>query len=124
MALASYHQIKNARKHKEFYIFDVFCASYQQVRKEEDMGYLTHKEKSLLFSALTREEKVCKENGFEDLVPVIKSLEGKFYYDRFEKEIRNKAIDEFAEKLKPLLNTYADTVRLDKVAEQMKGGAE
>lgn len=64
------------------------------------MGYLTHKEKSLLFSALTREEKVCKENGFEELVPVVKSLEGKFYYDRFEKEIRNKAINEFAKRLK------------------------
>lgn len=88
------------------------------------MGYLTHKEKSLLFSALTREEKVCKENGFEELVPVVKSLERKFYYDRFEKEIRNKVIDEFTEKLKPLLNTYADTVRLDEIAEQMKGGAE
>ena len=63
------------------------------------MGYLTRKEKSLLFSALTREEKVCKENGFDDLVPVIKSLERKFYYDRFEKVIRNEAITEFAERV-------------------------
>ncbi len=39
-------------------------------------------------------------------------------------EIRNMVIDEFVEKLKPLLNTYADTVRLDEIAEQMKGGAE
>lgn len=36
----------------------------------------------------------------------------------------NKAIDEFVEKLKPLLNTYVDTVRLDEVAEQMKAAAD
>jgi len=114
------------------------------------MGYLTHKEKSLLFSALTREEIVCKENGFEELVPVVKSLEGKFYYDRFEKDIRNKAIDEFVEAFKKsnitskvferifhmiqfaennfhgvtsdIDNMYCELA--DEIAEQMKGGAE
>ena len=44
--------------------------------------------------------------------------------DGHDAEIRNKVIDEFVEKLKPLLNTYADTVRLDEIAEQMRGGAE
>lgn len=101
------------------------------------MGYLTHKEKSLLFSALTREEKACKENGFEELVPVVKSLEGKFYYDRFEKDIRNEVIDEFADEL---INhsIYADigkrnetkmewvspVTRIKEVAEQLKRGAK
>lgn len=101
--------------------------------KGEDMGYLTHKEKSLLFSALTREEKVCKENGFEKLVPVVKSLRGKFYYDRFEKDIRNEAIDEFAKRLKnkyPIMENDLFTVNdvlhreIDKTAEQMKGGVK
>lgn len=71
------------------------------------MAYLTDKEKRLLFSALTREKKVCVEvdkeccrEAYEDtLESVVKNLEKKFYYDRFEKEIRAKAIDEFAEKL-------------------------
>ena len=72
------------------------------------MAYLTDKEKRLLFSALSREKKICKQvdkecyrEPYEDtLESVIKGLERKFYYDRFEKEIRNKAIDEFVERLK------------------------
>ena len=75
------------------------------------MAYLTDKEKRLLFSALTREKKVCIEvdkeccrETYEDtLESVVKNLEKKFYYDRFEKEIRAKAIDEFAERLKDLI---------------------
>ena len=71
------------------------------------MAYLTDKEKRLLFSALTREKKVCVEvdkeccrEAYEDtLESVVKNLEKKFYYDRFEKEIRAKAIDEFAERI-------------------------
>ena len=66
------------------------------------MAYLTDTEKRLLFSALTREKKVCREIDDEKindgtckmLVPVIESLERKFYYDRFEKEIYNRAIDD------------------------------
>lgn len=90
------------------------------------MGYLTHKEKSLLFSALTREEKVCKENGFEDLVPVVKSLEGKFYYDRFEKDIRNNAIDEMVDGIREILecNAIYNIDCISTLAEQMKRGAE
>ena len=71
------------------------------------MAYLTDKEKRLLFSALTREKKVCievdkeccRENYEDTLESVVKNLERKFYYDRFEKEIRAKAINEFAERL-------------------------
>lgn len=85
------------------------------------MGYLTPKEKSILFSALTKEEKLCKENGLEDLVPVVKSLERKFYYDRFEKDIRNEVIDEFAEQIKKMCKgiTIAEKA-IDEIANQMK----
>lgn len=69
------------------------------------MAYLADKEKRLLFSALSREKKICKQvdkesckEPYEDtLESVIKGLEKKFYYDRFEKEIRAKTIDEFVE---------------------------
>lgn len=33
----------------------------------------------------------------------------------------NKAIDDFAENLRPLLSTFIDRIRLDKIAEKMKG---
>lgn len=39
------------------------------------------------------------------------------------KQGRIDAIDEFAENLRPLLSTFIDRIRLDKMAEQMKGGA-
>lgn len=69
------------------------------------MSYLTDTEKRLLFSALRREKEVCQkidDTKVEDatckmLVPVVESLERKFYYDRFEQEIRNKAIEELKE---------------------------
>ena len=112
------------------------------------MAYLTDKEKRLLFSALTREKKVCVEvdkeccrEAYEDtLESVVKNLEKKFYYDRFEKEIRNKAIDEFAAAIRDIchkcpIGTDADTNEplyghedgtwhnlIDAVAEQMKAG--
>lgn len=111
------------------------------------MAYLTDKEKRLLFSALTREKKVCVEVDKEycrepyevTLESVVKNLEKKFYYDRFEKEIRAKAINEFAEKLKETLNTYIEDAKdegdytyiepfeiskraVKEVAEQLKEG--
>ena len=71
------------------------------------MAYLTDKEKRILFSALSREKKVCKqvdkdccrEPYEETLQSVVESLERKFYYDRMEKEIRNATITEFAERI-------------------------
>ena len=36
---------------------------------------------------------------------------------------RAYAIDEFVKNLRPLLSTFIDRIRLDKIAEQMKGGA-
>ena len=99
------------------------------------MAYLTDKEKRLLFSALTREKKVCVEvdkeccrEAYEDtLESVVKNLEKKFYYDRFEKEIRAKAIDEFAEKMEQLALKWFDkgkiTLRaINEIAEQLKAG--
>ena len=72
------------------------------------MGYLTDTEKRLLFAALRREKEVCQkiDNDKVDdgtctmLVPIIESLERKFKYDRLEESIRNKTIDEFAERLR------------------------
>lgn len=91
------------------------------------MAYLTDDEKRLLFSALLREKKVCKEidknsenTSNKMLVPIIVSLQKKFKHNQFEQDIyekaykdgqdkglsdgrffgRNEAIDEFAQKLK------------------------
>lgn len=99
------------------------------------MAYLTDKEKRLLFSALTREKKVCVEvdkeccrEAYEDtLESVVKNLEKKFYYDRFEQEIRAKAIDEFAEKMRTKImceiDDCADELEwIEEIAEQMKAG--
>ena len=72
--------------------------------------WLTDKEKRILFSALTREKRVCikvdkqlKQNG-QSLQSVCESLEYKFYYDRLfkqmEKQIREMAIDDFVKIVK------------------------
>ena len=69
------------------------------------MAYLSDYEKRILFSALAREKEVCKEIDKDSLskeiplTPIVESLERKFYYDRFEKEIKNKAVDDFARRL-------------------------
>ena len=98
------------------------------------MGYLEDGEKRLLFSALHREKKICEKidkecTGKIKLKPIVERLEHKFYYDRFEKEIRSNVIDEFAEEFN--LNILADDnfmfdrVTLYKIvkktAEMMKG---
>lgn len=96
------------------------------------MGYLTDTEKRLLFSALRREKEVCQkiDNDKVDdgdctmLVPIIESLEHKFKYDRMEKSIRNKAIDEFSERLRlDCLDSCfheAHLLHILKVAEELK----
>lgn len=98
------------------------------------MSYLTDKEKRLLFSALTREKKVCKQVDDEccrepyetSLESIVCGLERKFYYDRFERDIRNRAIDEFAKKIKEATYQWfrAGTITvgtIDEIAEQLKG---
>lgn len=107
------------------------------------MAYLNDTEKRLLFSALSREKEICKviDEQKQDgilLTPFVESLERKFYYDRFEKEIRAKAIDEFLHNAevkicdKILQNQsrldFASGLSvanrmLDEIAEQMKEGA-
>lgn len=96
------------------------------------MVYLTDTEKRLLFAALRREKEVCKkidDSKVDDgtctmLVPIIESLERKFKYDRLEKSIRNKAIDEFAERLRHdcLDSCFHEThmFHILKVAEELK----
>ena len=108
------------------------------------MSYLNDTEKRLLFSALSREKEVCKQvdkeccrEPYEDtLQSVVENLEKKFYYDRFEKEIRVKAIDEFAEKIKSEAldrwiydfsepeDCYCFCGCVNKIAEQMKAGGD
>lgn len=81
---------------------------------------MTDTEKRLLFSALRREKEVCKkidDTKVEDatckmLVPVVESLERKFYYDRFEKTICEMVIDEFCEKLSSRLTEISDTATI------------
>lgn len=116
------------------------------------MSYLTDTEKRLLFSALTREKEVCKkidgekidDGTYKKLLSIIENLERKFYYNRFEQDIyekaykegqdkgfsdgefigRNKAIDEFAERLRLdcLDNCYheAHMFQILKVARELK----
>ena len=105
------------------------------------MGYLEDYEKRLLFSALRREKKICEEidkecTGKIKLKPIVERLEHKFYYDRFEKEIRNKVIDEFVERLSTNVESFEGVVNgiraslmtedyfheyIWEIAEQMKG---
>ena len=64
--------------------------------------YIKDAEKRLLFSALTREKKICKKlyeesssSSKTDLVPIVESLENKFYYDKMIKQIRKDTVEEF-----------------------------
>ena len=112
--------------------------------------WLTDKEKRILFSALTREKSVCiqvdkqcepRELYEQSLQSVCESLEHKFYYDRLfkkmEKQIRETAIDDFAEKLKsecrehyidcdPYFGGITDSILyeddIEEIAEQLKAG--
>lgn len=100
------------------------------------MSYLTDAEKRLLFAALSREKEICKK--FDDehknnenvtlLVPIIESLERKFYYDRFEKEIEKKVTQEYQspsskeqdEWIKLPCKVGSDVYRINKYDESIK----
>ena len=104
--------------------------------------WLTDKEKRILFSALTREKSVCikvdkqcepREPYEQSLQSVCESLEHKFYYDRLfkqmEKQIRETAIDDFANILKEnydylpqILSQEAFGLYIDEYAERLKAG--
>ena len=103
------------------------------------MAYLEDYEKRILFSALAREKKICRTiDRLEPpkgtpLVKIVESLERKFYYNRFEKEIRAKAIDEFAEEMKweyrESIGTSEREIHfalavIDQVAERLNGVQE
>ena len=74
------------------------------------MSYLSDSEKRIIFSALAREKKICekidKENigreGTTPLVPIVESLENKFYYDKFERDIERNIISKSEVKSKSL----------------------
>lgn len=63
------------------------------------MSYLSDDERRILLAALRREKEFCSRQltGSKECVKIVQSLERKFYYDRFEKEIRDKAIEEMKE---------------------------
>lgn len=74
------------------------------------MSYLTDGEKRILLSAIDREKRVCEQIDKEHpdapapLMPVIKSLERKFMYDRFEKDIETQAKTKLIEEAHWTLN--------------------
>ena len=77
------------------------------------MAYLEDYEKRILFSALAREKKVCETMDRLEppkgtpLVKIVESLKSKFYYDRYEKEIRAKAIGEVLEVVKRTYHNFS-----------------
>lgn len=122
------------------------------------MSYLTDKEKGILFTALRNEKLICEEmdkwaalsgvrreeatceemdktdadgKGRVELMPIVESLERKFFHDRFEREIRDKAVEEFTEQIckasesvRPVGWTTRQEVvllkRVQEIAEQIK----
>lgn len=115
------------------------------MKRGERMSYLTDDEHRILLAALRKEKEFCSRQltSSKECVKIVQSLERKFYYDRFEKEIRDKAIDTFSDKLKekcdsmiaekwnnevaPIswANAYADFKDdVDEIAEQMKEAGE
>lgn len=124
-------------------VLDGRALNVVETAREKSMSYLTDIEKRLLFSALSREIVICQKlddssGTYEDrvqLTPIVRGLERKFYYDRFEREIRNKAIDELSCKLmmyfadcqlieeNAIVRDILDGVieRIDEIAERLKG---
>lgn len=56
--------------------------------------YLPDQEKRILLSALSHEMKLVKDNKLTELIPVVKSLDYKFMYDRLFKQIENNAYEQ------------------------------
>ena len=87
--------------------------------------YLTYAEKSILFAALTREKRVCKElddkrptdSGIKR-ISVVESLENKFYYDKMIKDIRRDVVEEFVSMVTNRIDINEDVILiLQKVAD-------
>lgn len=100
------------------------------------MSYLTNDEHRILLAALRREKEFCSRQMTvsKRLVGIVQSLERKFYYDRFEKEIRNKVIEEFTNRLSERIDTriidnewlgnYNKVLELQIMKDEMKTIAE
>lgn len=58
------------------------------------MSFLPDDEKRLLLSAISREKKICKDNGYKRLVPFVENLENKFMYDRIFRKIYSDSYNE------------------------------
>lgn len=105
------------------------------------MSYLTDSEKRILFSALSREKVICEELDKSavdskervKLTPIVESLERKFYYGRFEREIWDKAVDDYKTVLLERVKetalhhgtyVYIDQDDVNETAKQIKRSAE
>jgi hypothetical protein len=56
--------------------------------------YLPDQEKRILLSALGHEMSLVKENNLTELIPVVRSLDYKFMYDRLFKQIEKNAYEQ------------------------------
>lgn len=81
--------------------------------------------KNLFNNLFVRNGKVCPNSDIDNFPTTIDVKEVKkaiLEQPTITKaELRASVIDEFAERLKPCLNTYYDRVQTKRVAEQMKG---
>lgn len=88
------------------------------------MSYLTDGEHRILLAALRREKEFCSRQltSSKECVKIVQSLERKFYYDRFEQEIRDKAIDTFMVAIETLVKLHGAVVlsEVQEIAEKMK----
>jgi len=63
------------------------------------MSVLSREEKDILFAALRREEKFCKENGYPALAGTARGLIHLFSYDRLEEKIVEQTMAAFEKAL-------------------------
>lgn len=90
------------------------------------MEFIKDQEKRILLSAISREEKVIKEDKeLAELIPVINQLNYYFMYDRLFKQIYNKGfmdgVNDQAERYKDsAYRQKHDTELIDKVAEKIR----
>ena len=90
--------------------------------------YLPDTEKRILLSALGHEMKLVKENNLTELIPVVKSLDYKFMYDKLFKQIEKNAYEQGKkDKEKELIehnvfvsNIPIETIVLDAVNDERK----
>lgn len=74
------------------------------------MSILSREEKDILFAALRREEKFCKENGYPALAGTAQGLIHLFSYDRLEEKIVEQTMAAFEKALLKVAQGSAVTV--------------